>query len=236
MPDFKFALSHSRLSDYNQCALKFKLKYIDKAENFKMDANKSPHLIRGGNVHKALENYIIKKNAGENNIRESSLSEVEVTKPFIDKLFASYGVVSPELQISVNKDWKVVDWFSPESYYRVIFDVLALNPSDVFVGDFKTGKFTDYTPKNGYGQLELSSAIALSIYPEAEQVTSSYIYVDHRKTVTKIYTQKDRERLVNHFIAEHEKVNSEENFDAKVNEYCKWCEATKSQCCYSRKM
>lgn len=83
MNDFKYALSHSRLSDFNQCPLKFKLKYIDKAVNFQMDATKSPHLVRGGNVHKALENYIIKVNAGEQNISESSLPEVEATKPFI---------------------------------------------------------------------------------------------------------------------------------------------------------
>lgn len=236
MNDFKYALSHSRLSDFNQCPLKFKLKYIDKAVNFQMDATKSPHLVRGGNVHKALENYIIKVNAGEQNISESSLPEVEATKPFIQNIFSSFGAVHPELQISVNQGWKHVEWFDKASYYRVIFDVLAIRPAEVFVGDFKTGKFSNYTPSNGYGQLELSSAIALSIYPEAEKVSNAYIYVDHKKTVTKIYTQKDLPRLKDHFISEHQKVNAEENFDAKVNEFCKWCEATKSQCCYSRKM
>lgn len=237
MNDFKYALSHSRLSDYNQCPLKFRLKYIDKASNFKEDdANKSVHLVRGSNVHKALENYVVKKNAGEQGIRESSLPEVESTKPFIDKVYSSYPKVYPELQISVNQNWNTVEWFSKDSYYRAIFDLIALKPGFAFVGDYKTGKFTDYTPNNGYGQLELSSAIALSIWPEADQVDVSYIYVDHRKIVTKTYTQNDKERLVNHFIGEHEKVNSDEEFKPKTNEFCKWCQATKDQCPYSRKM
>lgn len=236
MNDFKYALSHSRLSDFNQCALKFKLKYIDKAAEFKVEMDKSPHLVRGSNVHKALENYVVKINAGEENIRESSLPEVESTKPFIAKIYAAYSKVYPELQISVNQDWDVVTWFDKASYYRAIFDLIAMKPDAVFLGDYKTGKFTEYTPPNGYGQLELASAIALRAWPETEKVDTTYIYVDHKKTLTKSYTQTDAPRLVNHFIEEHQKVNAEENFDPKVNEYCKWCEATKNQCSYSRKM
>lgn len=236
MPDFKYALSHSRLSDYNQCALKFKLKYIDKASNFKEDMDKSPHLVRGSNVHKALETYIIKVNAKEEGIRPTSLPEVENTKPFIQKIFDAYPIVSPELQISVDTNWNQVEWFSKESFFRAIFDMIALKPDHVFVGDFKTGKFSDYTPASGYGQLELSAAIALSVWPEVEQVDTTYIYVDHRKLVTKSYTRADQHRLVQHFVQEHEKVNADTEFKPKVNEFCKWCQATKDQCAYSRKM
>lgn len=236
MNNFKFALSHSRLSDFNQCPNKFKLKYIDKAGNFKVDADKSLHLIRGSNVHKALENYVVKINAGENDIRASSLPEVETTKPLITKIFAEYSKVYPELQVSVDQNWNNVEWFSKDSYYRAIFDLIALKPGYAFVGDYKTGKFTDYTPKGGYGQLELASAVALSIWPEADVVDTSYIYVDHKKAVTKSYTRKDLPRLKDHFISEHEKVNSEVDFKPTVNEFCKWCEATKDQCPYSRKM
>lgn len=237
MADFKFALSHSRLSDYNQCPRKFKLKYIDKASNFKEDdAQKSVHLVRGSNVHKALENYVVKVIAGEEGIKPSSLPEVEQTKPFIQKIFDTYPKVYPELQISIDQNWQKVEWFSKDSYYRAIFDLIALKPGHAFIGDYKTGKFNDYTPDNGYGQLELSSAIALSLFPEADQVDNSYIYVDHKKIVTKSYTQGDRERLVNHFIGEHEKVNSDTEFKPTTNEFCKWCYANKDQCPYSRKM
>lgn len=236
MSNFKYALSHSRLSDYNQCPLKFKLKYLDKASNFKEDASKSVHLVRGSNVHKALENYVVKVNAGEVGIKESSLQEVESTKPFLAKIFDAYPKVYPELQVSVNQAWNMVEWFDKESYYRAIFDLIALKQGSAFVGDYKTGKFTDYTPTNGYGQLELSSAIALSIWPEAEEVNNSYIYVDHRKIITKTYTRADLPRLIDHFNCEHQKVNADTEFKPTVNEFCKWCQATKDQCSYSRKL
>jgi hypothetical protein len=231
----RMALSHSRLSDFNQCPKKFWHKYIDKTPNFKEEGT-SPHLVRGSNVHKQLENYIIKKAAGEEGIRASTLPEVEVAKPLVDSLFVSYQTVMPEAQISINNDWKQVEWFSKDSYYRAILDVIAIRSDDVFIGDFKTGKFTAYTPASGYGQLELSAAIALNLWPNVKTINNMYIYVDHKKVIKKVYTQDDKPRLVEWFQKEHAKVNAEENFDPTPNEWCRWCAATKLQCPYSRKL
>lgn len=229
------ALSHSRLSDFNQCPRKFKLRYIDKVKEFGED-NKSAHLVRGTNVHAALEQYIVKRNSGENGIRPSSLSEVESTKPLIDKLFNNYTSVLPENQVSIDNTWAQTDWFSKTSYYRAIFDMICIRPQDVMIVDFKTGKLTDYTPSNGYGQLELSAAIALSLWSNIPTVNTAYVYVDHKKSVSKTFTQQDKPRLVQWFKQEHDKVNAEEEFKPKVNEFCKWCPATKVQCPFSRKL
>src|ERR1043166_6297651 len=107
------ALSHSRLSDFNQCRLKFRLKYLDKAFPTE-DMTKSPHLVRGANVHKSLENYVVKKRSGQENIPPSSLPEVEGTKPMIDKIFESYDEVLPETKLAVNPEWHKVDWFDED--------------------------------------------------------------------------------------------------------------------------
>ena len=85
------------------------------------------------------------------------------------------------------------------------------------------------------GQLELSSAIALSLW-DIDSVKTIYFYVDHKKTLQKEYGRSDKTRLVDHFRAEHDKVNAEENFDPKTNPFCNWCEATKAQCPKSRKL
>ena len=231
----RMALSHSRLSDFNQCALKFKLKYIDKVPNFKDDGT-SPHLIRGTNVHKQLENYVVKVNAGEQGIRTSSLPEVEIGKALADSLFTSYAKVLPEAQVAINDQWKQSEWFGKDAYYRAIYDVICLRTDDVMIVDWKTGKFTEYTPSSGYGQLELSAAMALNLWPEVKEVNTVYAYVDHRKTIKKTYARSDAPRLVEWFEKEHIKVNAEENFDPKTNEWCRWCPATKVQCPYSRKL
>ena len=114
--------------------------------------------------------------------------------------------------------------------------MICIRTEDIIIGDFKTGKFRDYTPETGYGQLEMSAAIALSLWPEIPEVHTVYIYVDHKKTVKKTFNQGDRVELVQWFDAEHAKVNADEEFKPKVNEHCKWCPATKLQCPYSRKL
>lgn len=233
------ALSWSRLSDYNQCALKFKLKYLDKNPKFKEDESASPHLVRGSNVHKALENYVVQvQSQGQLEVKITSLPEVETTKPFVDRFLQNYDVVVPESQIAINDQWQRVEWFDRSAYYRAIFDLIALRPTDVQIVDYKTGKMRDYDGgPSGFGQLHLSGAIALTLWPDVPEVTTTYAYVDHRQTIAKRFTQEeDRERLVAHFKAEHEKVNSDDKFRPTVNEFCKWCPATRDMCPYSRKL
>lgn len=231
----RMALSHSRLSDFNQCPRKFQLKYIEKKPNFKDDGT-SPHLIRGTNVHKQLENYVVKVNAGEQGIRVSSLPEVETGKVLAASLFKTYSTVLPEAQVAINDQWKQSEWFGKDAYYRAIYDVICLRTDEVMIVDWKTGRFVEYTPPSGYGQLELSAAIALNLWPDVKEVHTVYAYVDHRKTIKKTYARNDGPRLVEWFEKEHIKVNAEENFDPKTNNFCRWCPATKVQCPYSRKL
>lgn len=235
----RLALSHSRLQDFNQCPLKFQLKYIEKAKNMLIDDNnKSIHLIRGQNVHKALENYLIKRKTGQKpeELKSSNLNEVNATVPLIENYINFFGIdnMHPEKQICVGDKWEEKTWFAKDAFYRGIFDVIGISSDVAFIGDYKTGKFTDYTPPNGYGQLELSAAIALSIF-DVETVNTSYLYVDHKQVTSKKYTQQDRIRLVEHFTEESAKVNAEKDFDPKKNQFCRWCDATADQCQFGTK-
>ena len=230
------ALSWSRLSDYNQCPLKFKLKYIEKDPIFKEDDSKSPHLVRGNNVHRALENYVVQRTSGQE-VKITSLPEVESTKPFVDRYIDNYEVIIPETQLAIDANWQRVEWFSSEAYLRVIFDLIAIRRDHCAIVDYKTGKMRDYDGgPSGFGQLHLSGAIALHMYPDIPKVTTIYAYVDHRQTVPKEFTQDDKVKLRNHFDEEHAKVNADKEFKPKVNEFCKWCPATRKQCPYSRKL
>lgn len=232
------ALSWSRLSDYHQCPLKFKLKYLEKHHLFKEESTTSPHLVRGSNVHKALENYVIQSTSnGELEVKITSLPEVEATKPFVDRFLTNYTTVIPETQIAINRNWERVEWFSKDAYYRAILDLIALRPSDVAIIDYKTGKMRDYDDgPSGKGQLHLSGAISLHLWPDIPEVSTTYAYVDHRQTITKKFTQADRQELREHFDEEHNRVNSDTKFRPTVNEFCKWCPATRDMCPYSRKL
>lgn len=232
------ALSWSRLSDYRQCPLKFKLKYLDKNPKFKEDESASPHLVRGKNVHAALENYVVQMTSnGELEVKITSLPEVEATKPFVNRFLENYEQVIPETQIAVNPNWQRIEWFDREAYYRAIYDLIAINPLDVVIVDYKTGKMRDYDGgPNGMGQLHLSAGIATALWPSVEKITTVYAYVDHKKTMPKTFTQEDGEKIRKHFAEEYDQVNSDSAFKPKVNEFCKWCPATRDMCPYSRKL
>lgn len=232
------ALSHSRLSDYNQCPLKFKLKYIEKLSMFKEDDSASPHLVRGKNVHAALENYVVQRQSnGQMEVKITSLPEVETTKKFVDRFLDNYTVVIPETQIAIDKNWNRVEWFSKDAYYRAILDLIAIRPTDWAVIDYKTGKMRDYDGgPSGKGQLHLTAGIALHLWPEIPKGQTVYAYVDHRQTIVKDFTQDDKAELRTHFDAEYDKVNSDKEFRPTVNEFCKWCPATRKECPYSRKI
>lgn len=230
------ALSHSRLNDYNMCPLRFKAKYLDKDPRFKEDGKKSPHLIRGENVHKALENYVIQVTSGQEP-KITSLPEVEATKPYIDKIISRYRVVLPESQIAVNEKWERVEWFSSEAYYRAIFDLIALNDDQFLIVDYKTGKMRDYNGgPTGKGQLHLSAAIALHMWPTIESGKTVYAYVDHKQTIIRDFAQSEKAELTSHFDAEYAKVNADKDFKPTPNEFCKYCPLTRKECPYSRKL
>jgi hypothetical protein len=232
------ALSWSRLSDYYQCPLKFKLKYLEKDAKFKEDESKSPHLVRGSNVHRALENYVVQATSnGELEVKITSLPEVESTKPFVDRFLNAYDQVIPETQIAVNDKWERLEWFDRNTMYRAIFDLIAMRPSDVAIIDYKTGKMRDYDGgPSGLGQLHLSATIALNLWPNIPEVSTTYAYVDHKQTVVKKFNQEDGVRMRKHFEEEHARVNADDKFKPTVNEFCKWCPATRDMCPYSRKL
>ncbi len=229
------ALSWSRISDWRQCGRKFDLKYIKKAPNFKEDASKSVHLVRGGNVHKALENYVIKVKSGEQGIPVSSLPEVESTKPFLSSLFLRYQL-HPEMQIAIDKDFKQVDWFASNAWFRTILDLIGFG-GNLFIGDYKTGKLSDYSGTlEQPGQLHLSSLVAMALWPEFNEVDNRYIYVDHRKTIKLVLNRDNHfERLKESLIKEHEAINADLVLAPKRNQYCGFCQAMPDQCEHSKK-
>lgn len=225
------ALSWSRLSDYLQCPLKFNLKYILKA--FPPEEQKSIHLIRGEQLHKQMEDYVLAKN-GHIPMPPSFSPEVEQTLPLVDNFYKLFPNVLPEAQVACTVDWTPTDWFAKDVGWRAIWDVIAYSDSQVFVGDYKSGKVYPYA--NTYGQLHLSAVVALNKFPTVAKVDVAYIYLEHKKTQNFTITREELPKIQSYFDEKHEQVNSEHKWEPKVNEYCKYCQATKAQCSKSRKM
>lgn len=224
------ALSWSRLTTFQQCPRKFHLQFISKS--FK-EEEKSIHLIKGEQLHKQLEDYVIAKNGGAPMPLGFS-PEVRETLPYVDKLFSLYNSVHPEAQVACNIDWKPVEWFDKSTAWRAIWDVVGLRPQTCFIGDYKSGRIYPYG--QGFGQLHLSAVVALERFQDVPEVNAAYIYVEHKKVTPIKVTREQLSEVRDHFNKEFEKVQMEKTWDPTPNEFCKYCQATKAQCQFSRKL
>lgn len=225
------ALSWSRLSDYQQCPRKFHLKYISKS--FPPEDQKSIHLVKGEQLHKQLEDYVIAKNGGAAMPLGFS-PEVRETLGYVDKLFEMFDQVHPEAQIACTEKWQPAEWFGKDVGWRSIWDVIALRPDNCFIGDYKSGKIYPYG--NSYGQLHLSAVIAMNKWPELPEVRAAYIYIEHKKITPVKVTREELPAVQAFFDKKFEDVQMEKKFEPTANDNCKWCPATKAQCQYSRKL
>lgn len=224
------ALSWSRLTTFQQCPLKFHLQFISKS--FK-EEEKSVHLIKGEQLHKQLEDYVLAKN-GQAPMPLGFSEEVKGALPYVDKLLTLYDSVHPEAQVACDLNWKPVEWFAKETAWRAIWDVIGLKPQTVFIGDYKSGKVYPYGAT--YGQLHLSAVIALERFQETPEVNAAYIYIEHQKVHPVKVTRAELPKVRDHFESEFQRVQMEKTWDPTPNDNCRWCQATRAQCKFSRKL
>lgn len=218
------ALSHSKLNTFKQCPRKFRLQYIDKAQEF--EYVESPAAARGTKLHAQLEEWVLAK---INETPEVKLSpECESVLPIINNLVNNYEKVYPEQKVSINEDHKEVSWFDRSTYYRGIIDLMVINDDEAIVIDYKSGKVRDY---DGFGgQLHLMAMIVFSIRPEINKVTTAYLFLDHKHTIKLDFTRDDMSALMKYYKKQFDLVNAETEFKPTVNRYCHWCGATNAQC------
>ena len=236
------ALSWSRLSTYMQCPRKFHLQFITKSFP---EEEKSIHLIKGEQLHKQLEDYVIAKNGGAPMPLGFS-PEVRETLPYVDKLFTIYNQVYPEAQVACTPEWTPTEWFDRSVGWRAIWDVIGLRPETCFIGDYKSGRI--YPLGENFGQLHLSAVIALQRFRDTPVITAAYIYIEHKKIVPiKVsrepgLTNADGTKVPHlqevqtYFEQRFEEVQQETAWAPTPNDYCKWCPATKAMCKFSRKL
>jgi CRISPR/Cas system-associated exonuclease Cas4 (RecB family) len=227
------ALSYSRIADARLCLLKFKGKYIEKWPNMIMrDDQKSPALVRGGNIHKALDEYVKTKLRGE--VPQSLMPEVNRLAPLIDQIMVNYNV-NTEKQIAIDENFKEVSWFDKKAYFRVIMDLVGFG-RDLLLIDHKTGKFADYEGSmDCLGQLHMSALVGMSLWPEYEECKCLYIFVDHKKVIPVKFDRSNLEPMKKKLVEEHALINAETEFAPTKNRYCHFCEAVRSQCNYATK-
>lgn len=214
------ALSYSRHSTYEQCPAKFHAQYI--AKDYPQD-NDNPHFVKGKKKHSQLENYIKCKN-DPTMINMRYDGDVQRATSIVDGMINAGYHVTAETQFAVDKDFKPVSWFDKTVMYRSIADVIAKRDNQMILGDWKTGKVRDYDGKDT-GQLHLSAAIGFAHFPEVDEITTPYFFIEHKQTIVRKFTREMYETtLTVPFYDLFDQVNSDTEFAPTKNQYCNWCE------------
>lgn len=204
------------------------------------------HLIKGAELHKQLEEYALAVK-GQMAMPLGFTESVRETLPYVDKLFKMYDAVYPEAQLAADVTWKPTEWFGADTAWRSIWDITGLSPATCFIGDYKSGKIYPYG--DSFGQLHLSAVMGLHRFQNVPEVTTAYIYIEHKKVmpirVTREKTNEvdEKGKSIPHlaevqlyFEEWFDKVQMEKKFDPIANENCKYCQATRAQCPNSRKL
>lgn len=163
----KFPVSHSRLSNFEQCPLKFELLYIDRS----VKDTGSEHSRYGDRVHEALAAYCTTGNP------QDLTAETARFRPAADRIRAIPGDRYCEYQMAVDEYGSPCDWFDSRAWLRGIADVLVVDGTKARCFDWKTGKVRaqDLT------QLQLFATLIQWHFPEVTEVLSAFVWLKESK-------------------------------------------------------
>jgi len=241
--------SHSRLSTFEQCKLKFKFKYIDKV---KVDIKDTIETFLGSRVHETLEKLYKDLNFEKKNTKEELLlyletiwkekwhdeilivrdeykpeNYFEMAKRFVSDYYDKYQpfdqakVIGTEIYIKIKLD--------SEGKYQLQGYIDRLDSKgDYFeVHDYKTSNtlpLQEYLDKDR--QLALYS-IAIREQYNAKDVRLVWHYLNFNKEVESKRTPDELEKLKQDIITLIKEIESCTDFSPTTSALCDWCEFKK---------
>lgn len=235
--------SHSKLSTYEHCQLKFKFKYMDIIEPDFEDTIES---FLGRQVHKTLEwiynsnenfeldnviKYFIESWNKDFNSKIKLIREYETIESYFNKgikFLISYFVKnSPFKDNTIATEKKILVNLDPNGNYKVFgyIDRLVYHQdTNIFeIHDYKTGSIKSQEELDKDRQLALYS-IAIRDYFNASDVHLIWHFLDDNKEVFSKRTLEDLENLKKEIINLIKKIESNTNFFPNPGYLCNWCE------------
>lgn len=217
--------SPSRVDDFEGCPKRMYHRSVakrgdpDRVEGDPQTAEQK----QGDVVHKMLE-YRVSRG-------QPLPQDYQRYEPTVAAIAGAPGKTLTELELAIDynlapcgyKDWD-------RAYGRVKADILKLNGGLGFAGDYKTGK-----PKFDEFQLKLTAAVLFVTFPELEQVTTAYIWLNHGPMIdpatyhrSALATMWDNLLVVPRRIQECEVMG---NWPARPGRHCSWCPVNREKKC-----
>lgn len=221
--------SFSRLGDFETCAYRAKLKFLDKVPEPErpLKPGQTEHANdRGTRIHENIEKFI----RGEAELCTEALKHFG---PYIKSLKQYYeaGKVEMEGEWGFDKDWKPCDYRT--AWLRLKCDaVWHQDEESVTIIDYKTGRKFGNEVKHG-DQLQLYALCAAIKYPHAKYIDVKLWYIDQpphpadpskHNATEEVKTSAKWLYMVKLFNARGKRITEATEFPPNANAYsCQYC-------------
>ncbi|MCK4968808.1 MAG: PD-(D/E)XK nuclease family protein [Candidatus Aenigmarchaeota archaeon] len=240
--------SHSRLACFEQCAFKFKLKYLD---NIKKEGETSIEAFMGTIVHEILEKLykdfkfdklntletLIKKYNREWKKRISDKVKVvrkeydsenyrKLGEKYITNYYNSHQPFNDSKTLGIEQ--RIVLDLDGTGKYKIqgFIDRLSLKGKDTIeIHDYKTaGSLPTQKYLDDDRQLALYSIAVKEMYPFVKKIKLIWHYLAFDVDMASTRTEKDLEMLKKDIISLMDKIHTNNVFEPKESALCSWCE------------
>ena len=239
--------SHSRLSTFEQCRLKYKYHYIDKIET---DIDQTIECFMGELVHKTLEKlYIDKKFNKKNSLKDlidyynrmwkKNFNEkiLIVRKDYNEENFRKIGEKCIKHYFEKHRPFEEATTIATEKKIEIdlddtgnyvlqgYIDRLDCKGNTYEIHDYKT---SSHLPLQKYAdqdrQLALYSIAVNENYKDAKDIKLIWHYLVFKKDIVSTRSKKEIEKLKKQTINLIEEIESNNEYYPKTSTLCRWCE------------
>jgi len=240
--------SHSRLSCYEQCPRKYKLKYIDRVET---EVEQSIEAFMGSRVHETLEKLYRDLQYEKMNSLEDLLEflRLEWEKNWDDSIVIVKEEYGPENYLKMAERF-IRDYYhtyKPFDQGRIISleERILIRLDDA--GEYKLQGFIDRVMETEEGcyevhdyktnsrlplveyldtdrQLALYAIGVKERYPDVRDVRLVWHFLAFNKEIDSTRSDEELEELKKNTIELIDRIESDERFEAKPSTLCDWCE------------
>lgn len=210
--------SHSSIKDFQGCSRRYQQVRILK--RFKQAPTEAT--TYGQLVHKAFEDYLMTDTALPEHLARH--------EPVLAKIKAMPGDRYCEQKLGMKHDFTPCEFRAPDVWFRGIPDLLIVNGSKAWVGDWKTGKSSRFADTS---QLELMAAMTMAHYPQVNTVKGMLFFIVPGDVILSMYKREQLPDILSRWAghaAQIEDALAADVWNARPSGLCKFCPVTPEVC------
>ena len=183
----------------------------------------SPALAKGRCVHSIFE---YSGNVSDE-VKNSEYYQIsrDIYEKFLQSDLKHYVLTDKpkfaEQRIALNKELKPCDYKDKDVLFKGIVDQVLID-NDLYLNDFKTGKYVDERWQS-YEQLLFYSIYFFIKHPNIQRIFISYLYVEHGLENKMMLERQYLENYKNILSTNISNIENDKTFNANITRLCDFC-------------